>query len=105
MSDETGEPWPNQAYIPDDDVMGIQLPRDDPHPTYVAETGDIGPEGHGYPIAYDRVIALDRTKYTELEAKMRFNSICVITGCRPTEAPFYTARHWCMRVVNKRENQ
>jgi hypothetical protein len=90
--------WPEQAEIPVDEELLIQLPQEERHPSYQTESFT-EPGEFEYAVGYDRVVALDRKKYTLAAAKMRFNSICVTTGCRPVQPGYYTARYWCWRVV------
>ncbi len=102
MSDEEDK-WPEQAYIPEDTELLIQLPQEEYHPSWTTDESFTEPGEFEYSINYDRVVALDKKKYSHAEAKMRFNSICVTTGCRPVQPGFYTARYWCWRVVNGKD--
>ncbi len=103
---EEESPWPEQAFIPQDDEMIEQLPDEDYVPITMAgqygptdETGE--PIEYGYTIGYDKVLTLDLERYTEAEAQMKLNGLCVLRNVRPTEKMFYTARKWCLRVVQK----
>lgn len=109
--DDEDSPWPDRKYIPEDDELLQQLPEEDYVPVSMlghwipgARFTNEGEEiEYTYAIKYDRVLTLPRDKFTESRAKMRFNSLCVMQNCRPTEKQFYTAGYWCLRVVDKHE--
>ena len=98
--------WPEQAHIEEDMDLLNQLPTESTEPASILgvyepgqipwqkETGTM----YDYGTPYDKVLCIPR-HYTSEEAEKRLSGLCKEDGWVRTQAKFYTARHWCLRVV------
>lgn len=92
-----------QDLLEEDLGWDVNLPDHEPSVPACYEDGwdpDVPPDYSDLPPPdKTRVVALDRWKYEEDQARQRFAELQAKHGWRVIGEPFWTARHYCWRVT------